>query len=88
MLNVGDKVYYLDYEDSHHSYTIVKAPELNSLGLLCYTIHSDQLSNLTGYYPLLVDVIDKPESRFFSSPEKAKQAYEIFKQKRRQYNGI
>ncbi len=83
-LKIGAKIYYIDYEDSKNSYTIVKEPELNSFGQLVYTIHSDQLSKATGYYPLPVDAIDDMNHRFFSTQEKAHEAYVKFLNKRRQ----
>ena len=86
MLNVGDKLYYIDYEDSNASYTItsiieVKDDELMKNGIY-YIIHADLLSNLFGYYQKEVSNIDSEIGRFFSSKEKAKEMYAKWKKKK------
>ena len=82
MLNVGDKIYYIDYEESNSSYTIKVISNEKGNSVMkegtYYTIHSDILSGGMGYYPLLVDEVDKEFGRFFSTPEKAHQEYVKF----------
>lgn len=80
MLNIGDKIYYMDYEDSGASYTIegifeVKDNPVMKDGLY-YNVHSDRLPAETGYYPVKVDCVDAKITRFFSSADKAKKAYQ------------
>lgn len=81
-LKEGDKIYYIDYEESGCSYTVcdIFFKKDNDLckGGLSYSIHSDSLSQMTGYYDLLVSQVDDPADRFFSSPEKAHEAYAKF----------
>lgn len=82
MLNIGDKIYYIDYEESNSSYTIKGISNEKGNSVMkegtYYTIHSDILSGGMGYYPLLVDEVDKEFGRFFSTPEKAHQEYVKF----------
>jgi len=82
MLNKGSKIYYIDYEESEASYTIiamqfVKNHEFYPDGIL-YTVHSDSFSQSSGYYPMHEYSIDKEDGRFFTTPEKAHDAYEAF----------
>lgn len=86
MLNIGDKLYHMDYEDSKASYTItsiieVKDDEFMKDGTY-YIIHADLLSNLTGYYQMEISNIDSEIGRFFSSKEKAKEMYAKWKKKK------
>ena len=85
MLKVGDKIYYIDYEDSKASYTIQSIYEVKDNPLMksgtYYRIHDDNCSNLSGYYPLLAKNVDSKPGRFFSSPENAHERYELWKLK-------
>lgn len=76
MLNVGDKIYYIDYEESEASYTIIKIIESNF-----YCIHSDKLPNATGYHVIPINIVDSNniKDRFFSSPKLAHIGYCKFK---------
>ena len=79
MLNIRDKIYYIDYKESGASYTIkgifeVKDNPVMKDGLY-YNVHSDRLPPETGYYPIKVDCVDTKISRFFSTIDNAKQAY-------------
>ena len=89
-LEEGDKIYYIDYEESGNSYTICdiffKKGNDFCKGGLSYSIHSDQLNGMTGYYDLLVSQVDNPKDRFFSSPEKAHDAYAKFLERTGQTN--
>lgn len=84
LLQPGDKVYYIDYSDSNKSYTIVEVREIQEnkfqKGGLCYIIHADSLSNMTGYYTISTDSVDNTDihGRFYSTPERATEAYEKF----------
>lgn len=84
LLNIGDKIYYIDYEESSSSYTIENIYEVKDNPVMkdgwYYTIHSDLLSVATGYYPLYVDEVDADGSRFFSSEKFAHDAFVKFKE--------
>jgi hypothetical protein len=75
LLKIGDKIYYIDYEESKHSYTIIEV-----IGEKLYYIHSDHLPNTTGYYTIPVNIIDSDNirDRFFSSPKLAHIGYSRF----------
>ena len=84
---VGDKIYFIAYEEDHASYTIVGMDEVNyddpyMQSGIWYSIHSDLLSIETGYHPIYENVIDT-DDRFFSSPELAHKAYEKWKEKKK-----
>ena len=83
MLHIGDKIYYLDYEESHSSYTIKKIYEVNDNPIMkdgiYYYVHSDLLPNETGYYPIFANEVDNIGCRFFSSEEKASSEYKKWK---------
>lgn len=85
LLSKGDKIYYIDFEDSKASYTVLEIrnakPGSFVKGGPYYYVHSDNLSNATGYYPIFVEEVDKEggRGRFFSTPKKAHEAYEKFK---------
>lgn len=86
MLNVGDKIYYLDYEDSHSSYTIVQIEEINNNEYIkdgsYYHVHSDSFPNGVGYYLVSAEQVDTNniKDRYYSSPEKAHESYLRFKE--------
>jgi len=84
-LKRGDKIYYIDYEESGNSYTVTGLSVLprNELfkGGVAYAIHADDLPFATGHYTVLLDEIDQGDGRFFSTPEKAREAYIAFRQK-------
>ena len=81
MLNVGDKIYYLDYEYSHNSYTIVRIEKININEYIkdgsYYQIYPDSLPNGVGYYLVPVEQVDtiNIKDRYYSSPEIAHEAY-------------
>lgn len=79
MLNIGDKIYYMDYEESGASYTIEGIFEVKNNPVmkdgLYYSVHSDKLPIETGRYTIAASNIDLENSRFFSSAEKASAAY-------------
>lgn len=88
LLSKGNKIYYIDYEDSKSSYTIVDIIEVKQENPgrvmkpeLYYYVHSDNLSNATGYYPIFAEEVDRDDDcgRFFSSSEKAHKAYKKYK---------
>lgn len=85
-LKLKDKIYYIDFEESHASYTIVKIDEVDNN--IIYQVHSDQLPSLTGYYPLAAESIDNDGDRFFSSPELAHDGYVKFKEKRERKRNV
>ena len=86
MLNINDKIYYIDYEESGSVYTVKKIVEEKKNSILppglYYAIHADNLSDCTGYYSISVDSVDNDVDRFFSTPEKAHDAYVNFKKQR------
>ena len=77
LLQKESKIYFLDYEVSGRSYTITGIYEVHGNDFqktgIWYSIHSDKLSDATGYYSILDDSVDK--DRFFSTPELAHEAY-------------
>lgn len=82
--NLGDKIYYMSYEEDNASYTIVGVNEVKDDSYLRtgihYTVHSDSLPNAIGYYNIHENSIDT-DNRFFSSPELAHEAYGKWKEK-------
>lgn len=83
-LSVGSKVYYIDYEETGVAYTVTGKEQITEHPVfpegILYTIHVDNLPMLTGYYPLHESNIDKDGGHFFSTPEKASEAYTKFKE--------
>jgi len=85
LLQKDAKIYYLDYEESNNSYTVVSISELTDADTwqkrLCYDIRSDHLNTGRGF-ALPIDVIDKSDitGRFYSSPELAHEAYVRFQE--------
>ena len=92
MLKIGNKIYYIDYEESKASYTIVGISKVINNKFqkdgFYYDIHSDLLSNATGYYSIPINVVDSDNlnTRFFSSPVLAHIAYSKFKKKIKKIN--
>lgn len=76
-LQKGSKIYPISYEDNGSTFTVVSIFEVHGNDFqksgIYYQLHSDKLSIMTGYYPLLVDLVDN--SRYFSSEKKAHKAY-------------
>lgn len=84
MLNIGDKLYYIDYEESKASYTIESIYDAreneNFVDDYYYVVHSDSLPKGVGYYPISINCVDSNniKDRFFSNPELAHTAYVNF----------
>jgi hypothetical protein len=82
MINVGDKIYYIDYEESGTSYTVKGIENVQNNSFMkdgiWYFVHSDTLPNECGYHHIYAAQVDS-DNRFFSSPTLAKKAYENFK---------
>ena len=82
MINVGDKIYYIDYEESDTSYTVKGIEDVRNNSLMkdgiWYFVHSDTLPNECGYNYIYAAHVDS-DNRFFSNPALAKKAYEKFK---------
>lgn len=82
MINVGDKIYYIDYEESGASYTVKGIEDVRNNSSMkdgiWYFVHSDTLPNECGYSHIYAAHVDN-NNRFFSSPVLAKKAYEKFK---------
>lgn len=78
--DIGDKIYYIDYEESKASYTIEKIENVS--GCKKYVVHADNLPKECGYYPIFKSQIDSGNirDRFFSSPELAHEGYVKFKE--------
>ena len=86
LLQAGNKIYYIDYEDSGTAYTIegiseVFDNEYMTTGLY-YNIHADSLSAETGHCLILSDEIENEHARFFTSEENAHEAYIAFKNRK------
>lgn len=85
MLSVNDTIYYMDYEESHSSYTIIRIDYIKNNSFMpkgyYYYVHSDLLPKGTGYYFIRVDEVDSDnvKDRFFSSPNKAHEGYIKYK---------
>lgn len=83
---VGDKIYFIAYEENNASYTILGMHEVNyddpyMKSGIWYSVQSDLLPLGTGYHQIYENSIDS-DNRFYSSPELAHEAYEKRKQER------
>ena len=80
----GDKLYYLDYEETGCSYTIMSSKQSSGGGGGLpagnyYMVKIDSLKSLKTY-PVSVRSVDRHDGKYFSTPEKAKEAYKRFKE--------
>ena len=74
----GDKLYYIDYEESGDSYTIMSTVQVNEKKEVppgnYYMVTIDKTKSLKTY-PIPVKQVDRRDGRYFSSPDKAAAAY-------------
>ncbi len=79
----GDKLYYIDYEDTGASYTVMSSKQSDgSKGLPAgnyYMVKVDAIKSLKTY-PVSVRSVDRHDGKYFSTPEKAKEAYKKYRE--------
>ena len=86
-LTPGDKLYYMDYEESGNYYTIIMYSAISPLflsedracrGGVDYSVHADGMPPLSGHYPVFVGEVDTEDGRFFSHHRKQKKPMKNF----------
>ena len=79
----GDKLYYIDYEKSGDSYTVMSSMQSDGSKDLprgnYYMIKVDSIQSLKTF-PVPVKSVDRSDGKYFSTPEKAKEAYKRYKE--------
>lgn len=77
-MKTGDKLYYIDYEQSGASYTIMSTVQSHGDKELpegnYYMVKVDSIKSLKTF-PVSVKAIDRRGGKYFSTPEKASAAY-------------
>lgn len=86
MLNIGDKLYPIDYMDMGLSYTVVSTDYVEENGIIksgqWYLIHCDKIEEPKGLYEIHESKIDSEPAvgHMFTTPQKAVEAYTRYKE--------
>ena len=86
-MKAGEKLYYIDYEASGDSYTVMSTVQMDEKSGLIpgnyYMVTIDKTKSLKTY-PVSVKDVDRRGGKYFSSPEKAAAAYVAMRNEMRQ----
>lgn len=84
MLEIGNKLYYIDFEKTHSSYIIKEITHHEGEILMpdgdYYVVIMDKFPNCIYTYEIPIEQVDSDNiyDKFYSTPEKAKIAYKEY----------